>query len=78
MPRIVGKVELNLKADNCSVEDVRTLLQAIRDWEQNRQLDIFVGVNAPEMTNDETKYVFDNIRPPFAKQTFLPLKNKHS
>lgn len=70
----VGEVELNLKSDNLSVEDIKILLQAIRDWEQKRQVDIFVGINAVWMSNDETQYIFDNLKPPLANIRFIPFE----
>lgn len=70
--RMIGKVELKLISEETSVGDVRALLQAIRDWEQSRGMDIFIGVDAPGMTNEETVWVFNNLVPPFPKQVFIP------
>jgi len=33
MSRLIGEMKLELSSDDVSIEDVRTLLQAIRDWE---------------------------------------------
>ncbi len=75
MPAIIGAIELTLKSDDStSVEDLRSLLQAIRDWEQKTQVDIFLGVNAPGITKDEIEWILDNMLPPFKKRVFIPLK----
>lgn len=73
-----GEIELNLKSDSLSVEDVKILLQAIRDWEQKRQIDIFIGINAPWMSNDETGYIFNSLEPPLANIRFIPLKEANN
>ncbi len=67
MSGVSGKIELQLTAEEASVEDVRTLLQAIRDWETKRKMGIFVGVFAPWMTDEDSKFIFDNIKPPFKR-----------
>ena len=76
MPRMIGRIELKIISEETSVEDVRTLLQAIRDWEQARGMDSFIGVDAPEMTNEETAWVFNNLTPPLSRQIFIPRKGK--
>jgi len=74
MSRLIGEMKLELSSDDVSIEDVRTLLQAIRDWEQKRRaVDIFITLDAPGMRNEEMKFVLDNIDPPFKHQEFIPL-----
>jgi len=74
MSRVVGRVTLNLVVEKATVAGVLTLLQAIRDWEQLRGVDISIEVDAPEMTNEEATSIFNHLHPILPKQLFIRRK----
>ena len=74
MPRIIGNFYLKVRSANASVEDVRSLLQVIRNWERERHAEIVVGVDAPGITKEEAHFVLRDINPPFDHQVFGRLR----
>ena len=61
------KVNVSVKSDQLSKEDVRALLQAIRDCEMATFPDkeIHVSAEAPELSTDEMTEILTSIRPPY-------------
>ncbi len=70
------KVNLQVKSTQLTKEDLRLLLQAIRDCEQKnfKDKEIFVGAEAPELTADEMAEIVKSIKPPF---NYGPVIFKH-
>ena len=61
------KVNVQVKSEQLTKEDLRLLLQAIRDCEQKnfKDKEIFIGAEAPELTSDEMGEILKSIKPPF-------------
>lgn len=61
------KTVFQIKSEELNRDDVRLLLQAIRDCEQKNFKDkkIFVGVEVPDLTVDEMGEILKNINPPY-------------
>lgn len=61
------KVNLSVKSDQLSKEDLRALLQAIRDCEKATFPDkeIYVSAEAPELSTDEMTEILTSIKPPY-------------
>ena len=61
------KVNLSVKSDQLDKEDLRALLQAIRDCEMATFPDkeIYVSVEAPELSTDEMTEILTSIKPPY-------------
>jgi len=62
------KITVQIKSEQLNKEDLRVLLQAIRDCEQKnfKDKEIFIGVEAPDLTTDEMTEILVSIKPPFA------------
>ena len=61
------KVNLSVKSDQLNKEDLRALLQAIRDCEMATFPDkeIYVSAEAPELSTDEITEILTSIKPPY-------------
>ena len=61
------KVNLSVKSDQLNKEDLRALLQAIRDCELATFPDkeIYVYAEAPELSTDEMTEILTSIKPPY-------------
>jgi len=61
------KVNISVKSDQLNKEDLRALLQAIRDCEMATFPDkeIYVLCEVPEMTEDDTRDILTSIKPPY-------------
>lgn len=61
------KVNVQVKSEQLTKEDLRLLLQAIRDCEQKnfKNKEIFIGAEAPNLTIDEMSEILKSITPPF-------------
>uniref|UniRef100_A0A6M3X6B3 Uncharacterized protein n=1 Tax=viral metagenome TaxID=1070528 RepID=A0A6M3X6B3_9ZZZZ len=61
------EVDISLKSDQLNKEDLRALLQAIRDCEMatfpNKEISIWVEV--PDFTSAECTEILMSIKPPF-------------
>jgi len=61
------EVKISVRSDQLDKEDVRALLQAIRDCERETFPDkeIFVSCEVPMMNREDLMNILDSIRPPF-------------
>ena len=61
------KVKLSVKSDQLNKEDLRALLQAIRDCEMATfpGKEIYVSAEAPELSIDEMTGILTSIKPPY-------------
>lgn len=61
------KINLSIKSDELDKEDLRALLQAIRDCEMAnfKEKKIFVSVEAPDMTSEDMTDILTSINPPY-------------
>jgi len=61
------EVNLSVKSDQLNKEDLRALLQAIRDCEMATFPDkeIYVLCEVPEMTEDDMTDILTSIKPPY-------------
>jgi len=59
------KINLSIKSDQLNKEDLRALLQAIRDCEMATFPDkeVYVSVEAPELSIDEMTEILTSIKP---------------
>jgi len=67
------EVSLSVKSVQLDKEDVRALLQAIRDCEEATFPDkeIFISCVVPEMNVEDLTNILASIRPPFAFRSML-------
>jgi len=70
------KVKLSVRSDQLDKEDVRALLQAIRDCERETfpYKEIYVSCEVPEMNRGDLKNILDSIRPPFEFRSLIVRK----
>lgn len=69
-------IEMAFKARNMSKEELRALLQKIREWElgtPRTELDSFTFTSNPELSKAETMEIFDGISPKFKNVVSIPL-----
>jgi len=61
------KVKLTLESQQLSREELRLLVQSIRDCEQKSFPDkgIFIWIEVPELTREETSELLTSIKPPY-------------
>ncbi|GAI27216.1 unnamed protein product [marine sediment metagenome] len=61
------KINLSVKSDQLNKEDLRALLQAIRDCEMATFPDkeVYVSAEAPELSTDEMTEILTSIKPPY-------------
>jgi len=61
------KVIFSITSYQLTKEDIRALLQAIRDCEMATfpQKEIYVSVEAPDMTSEDMTEVLTSIKPPY-------------
>ena len=59
------RVKVIVQSEQLSKDDLRCLLQAIRDCEQSffREKEIWISAEAPELNSDEMTEVLTSIRP---------------
>ena len=62
------KVKVTIQSTELTKEDLRSLLQAIRDCEQStfRDKKIFILVEVPDFTKDELAEILKSIKPPYS------------
>jgi hypothetical protein len=60
-------VKFSLESEQLSKEDIRNLLQAIRDCEQKNfpKKKLFISLVTPELNVEECKELLGSIRPPY-------------
>ena len=61
------KVKLTFESQQLSKEELRLLIQAIRDCEQTSFPDkeIFIWIEVPELSNAECNEILASIKPPY-------------
>jgi len=61
------EVTVTIKSKQLSKEELQALIQAIRDCEQEsfRDKEIFIWVEAPELTKAEMSEILTSIKPPY-------------
>jgi len=61
------KVNFSIKSDQLDKEDIRALLQAIRDCEMATfpEKELYVTVEALDMTSEDMTEVLTSIKPPY-------------
>ena len=61
------KVKLSVRSDQLNNEDLRALLQAIRDCEMATFPDkeIYVSAEVPKLSTDEMTEILTSIKPPY-------------
>ncbi|MBA7695288.1 hypothetical protein ES703_103911 [subsurface metagenome] len=61
------KVNVSIKSDQLTKEDLRALLQAIRDCEMATfpNKEIYVSAETPELSTDDMKEILTSIKPPY-------------
>ena len=61
------RVKVIVQSEQLSKDDLRHLLQAIRDCEQSffREKEIWISAEAPELSSNEMTDVLTSIRPPY-------------
>lgn len=70
------RVVVQVKSEQLNKDDLRLLLQVIRDCEQKnfKDKEIFVGAEAPDLTVDEMGEILKSIEPPY---TYGPIIFKY-
>ena len=70
------KVNVSVRSEQLNKEDVRALLQAIRDCEKANFPDKEIAITCvvPEMQVEDLTYVLESIKPPFAFRSMLKIK----
>jgi len=70
------EANLSVTSDQLNKEDVRALLQAIRDCENVNFPDkeIFISCEVPEMNVEDLRNILDSIRPPFDFRSLITRK----
>jgi hypothetical protein len=69
-------VEMVFKAKNLGKEELRGLLQKIREWELSTprtELDGFTFTTEPQMSQEETMELFEGISPKYKNVVSFPL-----
>jgi len=71
------KVNVQVKSEQLTKDDLLLLLQAVRDCEQQnfKEKEIFISAEAPDLTTDEMGEILERIKPPF---TYGPVIFKHT
>ena len=61
------KVNVSIKSDQLTKEDLRALLQAIRDCEMATFPDkeIYISAEVPELSEDDSAEILTSIKPPY-------------
>ena len=67
------KVKVTLQSQQLSKEELRLLIQAIRDCEQKSFPDkeIYIWIDAPELTTAEATEILTSIEPPYNERIIL-------
>lgn len=70
------EVTVTIQSNQLSKEELRALIQGIRDSEQKSFPDkeIYIWIDAPELTNEEAAEILDSIKPPYKYGTSLWVK----
>jgi len=69
------EVSIIINTKNTTKEDIRSFLQAVREWELRAPRTEIVGVRFeadPEITSEEAKEIFEGIFPEFEKLVEIP------
>lgn len=69
-------VKLTIQSNQLSKEELQALIQGIRDCEQRSFPDkeIYIWIEAPELTSEEAAEILDSINPPYKYGTSLWVK----
>jgi len=61
------KINMSIKSDQLNKEDIRALLQAVRDCEMATfpEKEIYVSVEAPNMVRADMTDILTSIKPPY-------------
>jgi len=61
------EVKLTIESKQLSKEELRALIQAIRDCEQTSfpGKEIFIWIDAPELSSEDAAEILDSIKPPY-------------
>lgn len=61
------EVKITIRSNELSKEELRLLIQAIRDCEQQSfpDKDIFIWINAPDLTREEMTKILNSIKPAY-------------
>ena len=61
------KINMSIKSDQLNKEDLRALLQAVRDCEMStfREKEIYISVEAPDMSESDMTDILTSIKPPY-------------
>jgi len=61
------KVNMSIKSDQLNKEDLRALLQAVRDCEMATfpNKEIYVSAEVPELSSDDMTDILTSIKPPY-------------
>ena len=67
------EVTVTIQSKELSKEELQALIQGIRDCEQRSFPDkeIYIWIDAPELTNEEAAKILDSISPPYKYGTSL-------
>lgn len=70
------RVKVTIQSTELSKEELRLLIQSIRDCEQRSFPDkeILIWIEAPDLTNEEAAKILDSITPPYKYGTTLWVK----
>lgn len=70
------EVTVTIQSKELSKEELQALIQSIRDCEQRSFPDkeIYIWIDAPELTNEEAAKILDSISPPYKYGTSLWVK----
>ena len=61
------KINMSIKSEQLNKEDLRALLQAVRDCEMStfREKEIYVSVEVPDMSSADMTDILTSIKPPY-------------
>jgi len=61
------KINMSIKSDELNKEDLRALMQAVRDCEMATfpEKKIYISVEAPDMSSDDMTDILTSIKPPY-------------
>ena len=70
------EIKITIQSNQLSKEELQGLIQSIRDCEQRSFPDkeIYIWIDAPELTNEEAAEILDSIKPPYKYGTSLWVK----
>ncbi|MBA7642706.1 hypothetical protein ES703_50412 [subsurface metagenome] len=67
------EVKITIESKQLSKEELRLLIQAVRDCEQKSfpEKDISIWIDAPELTSEEMTEILNSIKPAYKYGPFL-------